>query len=60
MAINFVPSGAGISIPLWYVEAPWVGDERFPKYELILVYPGIGHLYVPKILNSNSSSDILE
>lgn len=40
-----VPSGAGISIPVWYVAAPRVGALRFPKYELILVYPGIGHIY---------------
>lgn len=42
-AIRVVPSGAGISIPLWYVEAPEVGAVRFPKYDEILVYPGTGH-----------------
>lgn len=41
-AIKTVPSGAGISIPLWYVEAPDVGAVRFPKYDEILVYPGMG------------------
>ena len=34
-AIRLVPGGAGISIPLWYVDAPPVGAERLPKYELI-------------------------
>ena len=41
-AINLLPGGAGISIPEWEEEAPLVGETRFPKYELILVYPGIG------------------
>ena len=31
----FVPSGAGISIPEWYVEAPEVVEVLCPKYELI-------------------------
>lgn len=37
-----MPWGAGISIPEWEEEAPEVGDFLLPKYELILVYPGIG------------------
>lgn len=37
IAINLVPSGAGISIPVWLIAAPVVGAVRFPKYELILV-----------------------
>ena len=32
-----------MSTPLWYVEAPDVGAFLFPKYEFILVYPGVGH-----------------
>ena len=32
-----------ISIPLWYVDAPDVAAVRLPKYEEIVVYPGIGH-----------------
>ena len=36
-AIKAVPSGAGISTPLWYVDAPDVGTSRFPKYYEILV-----------------------
>ena len=43
VAINCVPSGAGISTPLWYVEAPLVGAVLFPKYDEITVWPGIGH-----------------
>lgn len=31
-----------MSTPEWEEEAPLVGELRFPKYELILVYPGIG------------------
>ena len=31
-----VPSGAGISIPEWLEDAPWVGEFRGPKYEEIL------------------------
>ena len=42
-AIKLLPGGAGISIPEWEEEAPLVGEVRFPKGELILVYPGIGH-----------------
>jgi len=41
--MNFVPCGAGISIPECEEEAPPVGDILLPKGELILVYPGIGH-----------------
>lgn len=41
---KFVPSGAGISIPLCIEVAPEVGAVRLPKYELILVYPGIGQI----------------
>lgn len=32
-------------MPVWYVAAPSVGALRLPKYELILVYPGIGQAY---------------
>lgn len=42
IAINLVPSGAGISIPVCEEAAPAVGALRFPKGELIFVYPGIG------------------
>lgn len=38
-----MPGGAGISIPLWFVDAPVVGAILFPKPELIRLYPGIGH-----------------
>ena len=31
-----------MSIPEWEEDAPEVGDFLLPKYELILVYPGIG------------------
>ena len=41
-ATKFEPFGAGISIPLWNELALAVGELRFPKYELILVYPGTG------------------
>ena len=37
IAISLVPSGAGISIPVWLIAAPVVGAVLFPKYELILV-----------------------
>jgi hypothetical protein len=37
-----VPGVAGISIPLWYEDANAVGEDLFPKYELILVIPGNG------------------
>ena len=30
-AINFVPSGAGISMPEWEEEAPDVGETLLPK-----------------------------
>ena len=43
MATNFVPSGAGISVPWWKPEVPPVGDFLGPNGELILVYPGSGH-----------------
>lgn len=43
-AINLLPGGAGISIPECDDEAPEVGEILFPKGELILVYPGIGHM----------------
>ena len=33
VAISFVPSGAGISIPLWNVEATVVGAILFPNEE---------------------------
>lgn len=42
VAIKFVPSGAGISTPLWKVEAPDVGAFLFPNGDEIYVYPGIG------------------
>ena len=42
MAYNFVPLGAGTSIPLWKLDAPIVGEVLFPKPELNVVYPGIG------------------
>ena len=40
--MNWVPTGAGISIPEWELEAPDVGAFRFPKNELMRVYPGKG------------------
>ena len=36
-------------MPVWYVAAPWVGALRFPKYELIRVYPGIGQIYLLEV-----------
>lgn len=55
IAINLEPSGAGISIPVWLVAAPDVGAVLFPKYELIFVYPGIGHWYSPQFMSNNIS-----
>ena len=37
VAISFVPSGAGISVPLWNVEAPEVGAVLFPNGDDIAV-----------------------
>ena len=48
-----VPSGAGISIPPWNVLAPAVGLERYPKYELILVYLGKGQNKSFEIIKSS-------
>ena len=55
MEINLVPSGAGISIPVWLIAAPDVGAVLFPKYELILVYPGIGHKNLSELIFNNIS-----
>ena len=41
-AINFVPGGAGISIPEWELDAPEVGETLFPNGEVILWNPGNG------------------
>lgn len=32
-----------MSIPLWKEEANFVGDDLFPKYELIFLYSNNGH-----------------
>ena len=37
-----MPSGAAISIPEWYVDAPVVGETLFPNGEVILWNPGNG------------------
>lgn len=55
-ATNSKPSGAPISIPLWYVDAPPAGAFLLPKYEFILVIPGAGHKSEP----SSSKSIIWE
>lgn len=35
-------SVAAISIPEWYVDAPVVGEVRFPNGEVIFLFPGSG------------------
>ena len=55
-ATNSKFSGAPISIPLWKVEAPFVGATLFPKYELILDIPGAGHKGLPFSTNSMNST----
>lgn len=49
-AINFVPGGAGMSIPECELEAPDVGDVLFPNGELILLYPGNGQTKPPGLV----------
>ena len=41
------PVGAPISIPSWYVDAPFVGDFRFPNPEVILLEAGQGQIRPP-------------
>ena len=61
-ATTLVPVGAGISIPLWYVDAPTVGAFLGPKGEEILLCPGTGHIKLPEppgLLPSDPLSSVL-
>ena len=49
-----------MSIPECDDEAPDVGDLRFPKYELILVYPGIGQTKPSGLVSIISEYSLLE
>ena len=55
-----MPCGAGISTPECEEDAPDVGDLRFPKYELILVYPGIGQTKPSGLVSITSEYSLLE
>lgn len=39
-----VPSGAAMSIPEWFVDAPVVGDFLGPKEQVMVWKPGTGHI----------------
>jgi len=49
-----------MSTPEWDEDAPLVGELRFPKGELILVYPGIGQTNPLGLKSIISESIVLE